>query len=467
MACKEKPSFVVDLLLSPSQSDERRLADRFLCGTRIYNPVLADGLAIVEALRADPRWGAARRMKKGAARNEAFSAVRTAHGFTDFSFTGLAIRHKNAAGFSSRIGAHETQAIGTRVFKALEQYVFGKRGRPRFKGLRRPLHSLEGKNHKGMLRWKAENQALQVEHGWQIPVQLPNLQKDEWLAAALQFKTKYCRIVWRNIKGERRWFLQLVQDGRTPIKASVAKRLAPENSVGGLDIGPSKIAWCTAVEAGNERFADEVERPHAAIRVLRRKLDRQRRASNPDNYHEDGRVKKGRRTWKKSPAMRATERQLAEMLRYEAAVRKNAHGALINFLLGRARIWKDDGVSPLALQRRFGRSIAVRAPGLFMDMLERKAERAGGQRDIIDVYRLKTSQYDHSTDTFTKKKLSERWHVFGDGRGRAQRDIYSAFLARNTEGITYQPSMLEKAWRELASPLLVAGWYETKLQREG
>jgi putative transposase len=200
---------------------------------------------------------------------------------------------------------------------------------------------------------------------------------------------------------------------------------------------------------------------------LQPNIDRQRRSNNPDNYHPDGRVKKGCRAWTRSLRQIQAERRLAEMLRYEAAVRKNSHGRDINNLLSKARTWSDDGVSPKALQKRYGRSVGVRAPGNFMTELTRKADRAGGQRNVIDVFVLKTSQYDHSTDTFKKKKLSERWHVFGDGRGRVQRDIYSAFLARNSEGTTHQPLALEKAWHELASLLQQAGWYVTKPQEAG
>ena len=101
-----------------------------------------------------------------------------------------------------------------------------------------------------------------------------------------------------------------------------------------------------------------------------------------------------------------------------------------------------------------------------MTRLERKVERTGGTRQVIDVRVLKNSQYDHTTDDFEKKKLSERWHVFRDGRGRVQRDVYSAFLARHAEETTYQPPKLERAWGELASALLRAGWFEAvpKLQ---
>jgi putative transposase len=342
----------------------------------------------------------------------------------------------------------------------------GKRGRPRFKGHKRPLHSIEGKNQKGCLQWKAAEHLLQVRAGWTIGVQLPDLKKDEWLWTALAAPTKYCRVVWRQVRGRKRWYVQLIQEGLAPLKASLLARLAATGETGGIDIGPSNIAWVTATNAGLFRFCAEVERPHKAIRRLLRHIDRQRRTNNPDNYDATGQPKKGCR-WKTSNSQRKAEIKLREAYRHEAAVRVNAHGRDINFLLSQALDWRDDGVSPKALQRMYGKSISVRAPGHFMSELTRKAARAGGARTKIEVRSLKTSQYDHPTDTFQKKKLSERWHVFRDGRGRVQRDIYSAFLARNSDGKTYQPCVLETAWQALAPTLRVTGWYEPQVARGG
>jgi hypothetical protein len=288
MPRKERPTFIVTLPLDTSPRDVSRLNDRVECGKRIFNATLQDGLRIVDALRADTQWNLARKMPKGAARNDAFNAVRKAHGFSNFSLQAVAVGHKNAAGYEDRIGTHETQKIGERIFKALEQHLLGKRGRPRFKGVKRPLHSLEGKNHDGMLRWNADTNVLHVERGWTIPVKVPDRRKDEWLATALQAPTK-CRVMWRVIHGKKRWFVQLVQDGKTPIKASVLHRLAPEGTVGGIDIGPSNIAWVTDHEAGLQRFAPEVDRPHREIRRLQRHIDRQRRSNNPGNYHAESR----------------------------------------------------------------------------------------------------------------------------------------------------------------------------------
>ena len=40
------------------------------------------------------------------------------------------------------------------------------------------------------------------------------------------------------------------------------------------------------------------------------------------------------------------------------------------------------------------------------------------------------SQFDHTTGEYVKKPLSQRIHIFGDGRTEpVQRDLYSAFLA--------------------------------------
>jgi hypothetical protein len=35
------------------------------------------------------------------------------------------MKHKNAAGFTGRLGANTTQKLGTKVFKALEHYLLG------------------------------------------------------------------------------------------------------------------------------------------------------------------------------------------------------------------------------------------------------------------------------------------------------------------------------------------------------
>jgi hypothetical protein len=75
-----------------------------------------------------------------------------------------------------------------------------------------------------------------------------------------------------------------------------------------------------------------------AIRRLQRQMDRQRRANNPGNYDERGRIKqrgKGRLSWKHSKRYLATRRRKATRERQLAAHRKSLHGCLVHEIVAR------------------------------------------------------------------------------------------------------------------------------------
>lgn len=55
------------------------------------------------------------------------------------------------------------------------------------------------------------------------------------------------------------------------------------------------------------------------------------------------------------------------------------------------------------------------------------------------------SQYNHVSDSYTKKPLSQRYQLVQQGVV-AQRDIYSAWLALHVNGDKHNPSELKKAW---------------------
>lgn len=470
---KSTPSFVVELPIDVSDPGaQRQLFALFVAGGRLANVMIQHGREVVSAMRTDPRWATARMMprktkEQQAARKAVYAALRKDHQFSEYDFHKVVAAHKNAAGFKGRIGANVAQKLATRTFKAFEEYLYGARGLPRFKGRQRPLHSLEEKNHTTGIRWDAERQEVLVQ-GLRLPVLLPDLKRDEWLAFALEHKTKYCRLVWRQDGGIRRYAVQLIQEGRVPVKASVLERLAPEGTVGGLDMGPSAVAWVTEDDAGLEPLCGSVTMLWQAVRRLQRHIDRQRRAGNPENFNADGTVRKGRKTWTRSRRQAASEAQLSRLQGKLARHRANAHGQLTNSLISKARGWRDDGVSVRSLQRNYGRSVTMRAPGTFLSLLQRKAERADSARISQDARVLKTSQFDHTTGTCTKKPLSQRWHVFGDGRGRVQRDIYSAFLARNAvqqvdaDGVltwAHDCEVLEAAWQQIVPVLQSKGFY--------
>ena len=88
-----------------------------------------------------------------------------------------------------------------------------------------------------------------------------------------------------------------------------------------------------------------------------------------------------------------------------------------------------------------------------MAVLRQKTAVTGGDLMEFPTLTTRLSQYDHTTGTYTKKPLSQRIRVLGDGSGVVQRDLYSAFLARFVEADTLDARNAAEAFRS-AKPLL-------------
>jgi putative transposase len=163
-------------------------------------------------------------------------------------------------------------------------------------------------------------------------------------------------------------------------------------------------------------------------RKLQRKMDRQRRANNPQNYNVNGTVKKGKKKWKKSNHYNTTSSEGAELDRKLAAHRKSIHVRDINEIISMGTSIKTEKIPYRAWQKNFGKSVQERAPSMFMSNLKRKAENAGGCFDDFPTQSTKLSQICHICGKTVKKALSQRWHICCGIK--MQRDLYSAFLAK-------------------------------------
>jgi putative transposase len=205
-------------------------------------------------------------------------------------------------------------------------------------------------------------------------------------------------------------------------------------------------------------LAAEVQQPWAATRRLQRAMDRSRRATNQDCYDADGTFKSGARIAVRSRGYLKLKARLSETERVLEKRRARSHGRLSNCILGLGNRIQTEKLNYTAFQKRFGRSTKVKAVGSLMLKLRRKAERADGEFRELNTQALKLSQYDHCTGTCTKKRLSERWHVLGDGSGVVQRDVYSAFLAAIADQNLIHPSRAAAAWPAAQSLLARAGW---------
>jgi len=473
MARAPKPTFITELPLVVDLGQDAVMQARFEAGRRLFNAVLGEGLKTLSLVRESKAWVAAKALPKGdpgsserKARHAAFKACNARFGFTEYALQSVATAHKNAAGFADRLGAHETQKIASRAFAALQEYAFGKRGRPRFKGKHRPLHSLEGKSNAAGPRWHADTATVSWGKGFVMPVKMPSKAQDPYVHACLGAETKYCRIVWRMQQGRRRWFVQMVQAGVAPAKYD----FMASGQVVGLDIGPSTVAIVSDDAVGLERLAPSVEQPWKRMRALQRAQDRSKRAMNSDNFNANGTIKRGPKRWAKSGRYQRRQHKLADLERKLAAARKRDHGHLANKILGLGNVIQTEKLSYRSFQKNYGRSAKVRACGMFVSLLIRKAASAGGQVVELNTQKLKMSQYDHTTGVCTKKPLSQRWHALGgpgEGNLQVQRDCYSAWLAKCVRDNQHKPSQLSSSWAA-AKPLLQrAGLCVEQLWSEG
>lgn len=445
MAKASSPSFVCELPLVTNLSDERILLDRLESGRRLYNAVLCEALKRLRSMRESKEWRTAAQIPGKKVRNKAFRDLQKANSFTEYALHDFVAISRVNGGWEKRLGSHECQALATRAWKTVSNYAFGQGGKPRFKGRNRPLHSLEGKTNKACIRFSKESGVV-LWNKLALPVKVKH---SDYISECLKSDTKFCRVLWRNIKGQRRWFVQLVQKGKAPERY----QFHAHGFEVGLDIGPSTIAITSETASGLERFVPSVDQPWAEMRRLQRALDRSRRATNPENYHPNGVPKKGARRWHKSSRYHVLENQLRECERVLAARRKSDHGMLANKIVGLGNVIKTEKLSYKAFQKNYGKSVKQRAPGMFVELLNRKAESAGGKVVELNTWKLKMSQFDHTDNSYTKKSLSQRYQYLAGIKMIVQRDSYSAFLALNAQGDEHDLSRLHESWATV-EPLL-------------
>ena len=241
----------------------------------------------------------------------------------------------------------------------------------------------------------------------------------------------------------------------------------------GLDLGPSTIAIVADKEAKLLQFCAEIEPKQKEIKALQRKIERQRRAMNPQNYSPlTNKVLNGKRKWLKSEKQKLEQSCLQELQRATAEHRKTLHGTMVNDILRMGNIFKFEKLSYKSFQRNYGKSVSNRAPGMFISMLTRKAESAGGLIMEFSTYTTKLSQT-CQCGKVVKKELSQRVHDCGCGV-HVQRDLYSAYLAKFVEEkkskdkseYILQANQALDAWLS-AEPLLQTAWSNSNQSMNG
>lgn len=451
MARKSTPTYTLELRIDPPVWQQHRLEKRFKIARGVYNSCLGEALKRHKRVKADRKYRILLKEPKSKERDKQLLDIRLAYGFSEYALHDFVkpVQHK----FKENIGSLEAQKLATRAFQAVEKLHFGQAKKVHFKVYGDDI-SVENKSNETGLRYvdghilwgdKPTKKKPHPKNWLCIPV-APKAQ-DSYAHQALMDKTKYVRILKRDIRGKSRYFVQWIQEGFPPVKPN-REMADDETKRVGLDIGTSTVAISSEDRVELRELAPECRVDEIELRRIGRKLDRSRRSTNPDHFNENGTVKKGRQTWNNSKRYAKLLNKRKELYRKAAVRRKMSHEKLAGDILPLGSDVRVEAMRIQSLQKRgkkttrnhengkinrkkrFGKSIANRAPAMLLNMIDRKLGYQGRNVKKIDTYATKASQFNHVTGEYTKKQLSERWNHVGEWR--IQRDLYSAFLIQHT-----------------------------------
>ena len=360
--------------------------------------------------------------------------------------------------FKKNIGSQMGQELAERAFLTYKKLKYGKAKKVHFKSYG-DFYSVREKGNITGLRFF--NKGCYISWlGMKIPVIIKR--NDKYAQNCFLNKLLYCRLLKKIINGKSKYYVQITFQGTPPKK----HKFGEENEVG-IDIGTSTIAVVSDKEVKLKILAENIEINEKYKRKLQRKLDRQRRANNPNKYNDDGTIKTdNKERWKKSKSYLKTQLKLANIQRKIAEKRKQSHNILANNILKIGTVIKVENMNFKGLQKRskktevsektgkfkrkkrFGKSISNRAPALLIEIINRKLGYIGKNIIKIDTFKVKASQLNHSTNEYEKKSLSKRWvEILGN---KIQRDLYSAFLIKNVKE-NLEEVDIEKAQKQFDS----------------
>lgn len=442
-------NFIVQFPLRTEKYQEDILNKRFEIGRKIYNSLVTVSQKRYKEMIKTRKYRNLMSMLTGNKKSDKpilkqIDQIRKEYGLTEYSLH--ADVKEMQKHFKKNVDSFTAQKIATTLWKYYDKLFYGNGKRVYYKKYG-DMNSLEGKSNSTGIRLVDEHL---IWNGLNIPVVIDWNNPYEY--QAMQSEISYCRIIRKFVRNKYKFYVQVVFKGTPPTKfnkeTGEIKHSLGEGDVG-LDIGTSTIAISSNTDVKLLILADKVQNIEDEKCRLSRKMERSRRATNPENYNEDGTIKKQgskKVIWNKSNHYVKYQNQLKELYRKQADVRKYQHECLANYIvsLGRniyieqmnfaglqkkaAKTEKNDS-GKFKRKKRFGKSLANRAPAMLMTIINRKLACYELELIEINTFKAKASQFNHMTGEYHKKSLSQRWN---DLNGiKIQRDLYSAFLIMN------------------------------------
>lgn len=442
-------NFIIQFPLKTEKYQEDILNKRFEIGRQIYNSLFnITQKRYKEMIKTKEYRNLISSISIGNENNqkiwEKLNFIRKQYGISEYSFHHDVTKIRKH--FKNNIDSHIAQKIATTLWKSYEKFLFGNGEKIHCKKYGE-FNSLEGKSNKTGIRFI--NNSI-VWGNLNIPLIINRNNYYEY--QVLQYDICYCRIVRKYVKNKYKYYTQIIFKGTPPVKVDTEtgeiKHYISNGDVG-LDIGTRTIAISSQSDVKILELADKIQNIENQRQKLLRKMDRSRRSTNPQNYNEDRTIKKqGNKKviWNKSNHYIKYQNEIKELYRKQADIRKYQHECLSNYIISlgnkvyvekmnfaglqkRAKNTEKSNSGRFKCKKRFGKSLANKAPSMLLNIIDRKLRYYGEKLIEINTFEARASQFNHFDGTYTKKPLSQRWNNYNGIK--VQRDMHSAFLIMN------------------------------------
>ena len=483
---------VLRLSLATTEYDEQVLADRYFMISHIHNVVVKHAKKLLRQLDYNREYQASKdeytallKEKKAAESSHSRFPKEKSNRMKELSGVMYSIRQEIGfckAGLESyikicgrkykkHISSQQVQKEADRVWDGVEKVLFGNGEELHFKKYR-DFDTICGKSATNGIKFDKESFSIEW-NGLHIRCRLPRKHKDveagmPYIMESIDHKVSYCEIKRRMFPNGWHYYLNVYLEGDAPRKL---KTVGDADNRTGLDLGTSTAATVSDNMATLEELAPKCYEFNRKIRNVSRHMDRSKRASNPNKYKPDGTIDRTNKDkWVLSKTYLKSRDKLKSLYRQKSEYINQSHRQYINRLItdsinfitenmnfsalqkrSKKKAERSDRVSVVAKKdgteqsirkfkrkKRYGSSMNNRSPSRFLVLLEQKVKLYGGALYKVDTWNFRASQYDHTTDTNTKINISDRFKSI-DGH-EVQRDLYSGFLLKNSNGNLNHPN---------------------------
>ena len=251
--------------------------------------------------------------------------------------------------------------------------------------------SLDEKNRIGTVKWQ----------GLVFSIDLSKCTLYEW--QALHSEICYCAVKREKIKGKWKYYIQITLKGHVPDKFDKQTgELKRQLGKGNVGLYFTSTSLTVSTENGVKTYPLEIKNHEDKKTELLQKMDTSRRATNPDNYNEDGtnKEKSEIKGWHFSKAYKKYRAELYEIYRKECEEKKLLQEILANEVIASGDVFNCNKMDFKFLQRNLGKKIQSASPAMLKTTIERKLS----YHDVS----INEISYSKSNPIFEEKNVSKK-----------------------------------------------------------